>query len=353
MKNTIQDIQFVYWFAYFGIDSPSVRYRGKYALESWKKIWGIDYYFVTPIYSINGIICFLIAYCSALFWRKKNAIVVIQRVRSNFIYANLLKILVLLHNKDTVYDIDDSDYLEHNPNSIYFFAKHCHKISAGSRLIVQHLKQYNPNVLHITSPIVDLGIVKEKRNKLFTIGWIGGFNWGHKKSLTTIVFPALLQINFPCQIILCGVKEIEDIKYIENYFGHKKNIVLKILSNIDWNNEKAIQQTITTFDIGIATLENTTIHRSKSGIKIKQYFNNGIPALSSNLPENNAIIQQGENGYFCDSSEDFTKYIQHFYEMTEKEYQQFSVQARKSIINFDHKAYLDSFITLKNLKNDL
>jgi hypothetical protein len=37
---------------------------------------------------------------------------------------------------------------------------------------------------------------------------------------------------------------------------------------------------------------------SKSGIKAKQYMNNGVPVLSSNLPENNTVVIDGFNVFF-------------------------------------------------------
>ena len=90
---------------------------------------GVENYFVVPSYKPKEIYLFLKAYLSALIFRKPNSLIVIQKVQSNFIYANLLKILVKIRKKDTVYDLDDADYLETNPKTIYFFSKNCEKIS--------------------------------------------------------------------------------------------------------------------------------------------------------------------------------------------------------------------------------
>jgi glycosyltransferase involved in cell wall biosynthesis len=308
----------------------------------------IDSYLVIPGYSPQRIYFFLKAYLSALFFRKNNSLIVIQRVHSNFIYATLLKILVKLQNHDTVYDLDDADYLEHNPKTIYFFVKNCEKISAGSQAIARHLKQFNKNVTHITSPVVDLGIFKRERNLLFTIGWIGGFGWGHRDSLINLAFPALRELSFKFKLILIGVLKKDDVKFILDYFNEIPNIEIEIPQGIDWNDEKDIQNRITSFDIGIATLLNKPIQTSKSGIKVKQYMNNGIPVLSTDLPENNSIVIDGKNGYLCSNANDFKNRIYEFYSMSDDDFSQFSINAKKSIVNFDHYKYFKDFAKMKN-----
>lgn len=335
--------QFIYWFAYYNLDSPSVRYRGKFPLDFFKEEKGIDNYFVVPSYRPKGMLLFLRAYLSALFFRKRNSLIVIQRVQSNFIYARLLKLLVLVRRKNTIYDLDDADYLEINPSTLYFFAKNCERIFAGSAQIKKHLSVHNSSIVFSTSPTVDLGIVKKNRNSVFTIGWIGGFGGDHKTSLIEWVFPAILHLDFPVRFTIIGVGKQEDIDFIRTYFSNNQKIEIDIPRAIDWKNEHDIQLRIVTFDVGIATLTNTELQLSKSGIKAKQYMNNGVPVLSTNLLENNTVVVDGYNGYFCSSVIDFEKRILQFAEMTETEYFSFSSNARHSIFHFDHLNYYRNF----------
>ncbi|HCA82641.1 MAG TPA: hypothetical protein DEP18_02560 [Flavobacteriales bacterium] len=335
--------QFIYWFAYYNLDSPSVRYRGKFPLDFIKEEKGIDNYFVVPSYRPKEILLFLRAYLSALFFRKRNSLIVIQRVQSNFIYARLLKLLVLVRKKNTIYDLDDADYLEINPSTLYFFAKNCERVFAGSAQIERHLSAHNSSIVFSTSPTVDLGIVKKNRNSVFTIGWIGGFGGDHKSSLIELVFPAILQMNFPVKFTIVGVRKQEDIDFINAYFSSNQIIEINTPLEIDWKDENEIQSRIVTFDIGIATLTNTELQLSKSGIKAKQYMNNGIPVLSTNLPENNTVVVDGYNGYFCSSRFDFEKRMRQFAEFSDHEYATFSVNARQSITNFNHVNYFRNF----------
>ena len=341
-------IEFIYWFAYYNLDSPSVRYRAKYPLDFFKNNKGVGNYFIVPNYSPIGIYLFIKAYLSALFFRKHNSLIVIQRVQSHFIYSTLLKLLIRIKKKDTVYDLDDADYLEVNPKTIYYFAKHCEKISAGSKQIAKHLSKFNNQIIHTTSPIIDLKIVKTNRNTIFTVGWIGNFAGDHKNSLIELVFPALKELKFPMKLIVVGVVKFDDIEFIKKYFYGNSNIEIEIPLGIDWNNEIEIQKRITSFDVGIATLTNSEMQLSKSGIKAKQYMNNGVPVLSTDLSENNTVVIDGVNGYFCTTTNDYKNRLNQFKNMTEAEYMQLSKNARKSITNFDHHKYFEIFENFKN-----
>ncbi len=346
MKN--RKIEFIYWFAYYNLDSPSVRYRAKYPLDSFREKNKMGSYLVIPSYTIKGIYNFLKAYISALFFRKPNSLIILQRIQSNFIYANLLKLLISVRKENTIYDLDDADYLEFNPKTLYYFVRHCDKISAGSHQIEKHLKILNNKIIQTTSPIVNLNLTKIKKNSILNIGWIGGFGGDHKKSLIEIFFPALNNVKFNCKFTILGVVRIEDINYINNYFKDKPNIAIEIPSEIDWNDENAIQNRIIKFDIGIATLIDNEMQLSKSGIKAKQYMNNGVPVLSTNLPENNIVIKEGYNGYYCNTSSEFELRLIQFNEMSNTTFMAYSKNSRETAKQFGHDNYLNELEKLKN-----
>jgi glycosyltransferase involved in cell wall biosynthesis len=342
-------IKFIYWFAYYNLDSPSVRYRGKYPLDYFKAKLGVKSYFIVPGYSPQRITLFMQAYFSALLFRKSDSLIVIQRVQSNFIYSTLLKFLVAFRKKDTVYDIDDADYLAMRSDTMYHFAKNCDKISAGSQEIQKHLSRFNSRIMHTTSPVADLEIIKRKKNQVLTIGWIGSFAGGHKESLSEYVFPAVRSIEFPLKFVVIGVLNNSDKRFIEDYFKDCSNIELEIPRELNWNDEESIQKRIAVLDLGLATLLRNTIELSKSGIKAKQYLNNGVPVLSTDLPENNTVVADGKNGFFCSTADEFASRIRQFQNMNEEEYSEFSKNARASVCNFDHKKYFNDLVRIKNL----
>ena len=338
-------LKFVYWFAYYNLDSPSVRYRGKYPLDYLKSNYGIDSCFIYPSYQPKKIFQFIKAYFSALLFRKNDSIIVVQRINSNFIYATLLKLLVTIRKNNTIYDIDDADYLEFPPRTIYFFTKNCSKISVGSNELIKNLSKFNREIFLNTSPTPDLNIIKSEKNKLLTIGWIGGFGGNHKSSLLNNFFPSLKELPFKVKLILLGVSEKAEQQLLTDYFSLYENVELEMPQVVDWTNEKEIQNYIVRFDIGIATLIDNEMQRSKSAFKAKQYLNNGIPVLSSDLIENNLFVVHGKNGFLCNSPAEFRQRIIEINELDSDEYKTLSLNARNSISHFNLNHYCNKLIS--------
>lgn len=158
-------------------------------------------------------------------------------------------------------------------------------------------------------------------------------------------FPALKELSFPIKLILLGVLEKSERTYLTSYFKEDKNVLLDIPENISWLNEEEVQQRISEFDIGIATLLDTEFFRSKSAFKAKQYLNNGVPVLSSDVPENIYFVEHGTNGFLCSTPEDFRQRIIEFNRMNQNEYKSLSDNARNSIHKFDLKNFCDELIS--------
>ncbi|MGD1846326.1 MAG: glycosyltransferase [Salibacteraceae bacterium] len=333
----------IFWFAYYGNASPSVRYRASYPLEFARKELDIASQLVIPGYSLQKVLRFTRVYLQAMFCCAPNDLIVIQRVRSKFIYSSLLQLLVRVRGKNCVYDLDDADYLEHDPTTIVWFSRHCRYISAGSPAIADFLQEYNPNVWHITSPVCNLGLKKQHRSATFTIGWIGGFEWGHRESMFQLVFPAVKSLGRPCVLLLIGVNKAQDRERIRAFFEEAPYGERQMVQDIDWNDEEAIQRQIQRFDVGVATLSNDLIHLSKSGIKAKQYLNNGVPVVCNDLPENNRVVKHGFNGFVCDSAADFTNRLRAIQAMPPEEYWSLSANARASVANFDYPYYFQQW----------
>ena len=342
-------MKFIYWFAFYDCRSPSVRYRAKYPLESLRRQRGIDHLLVVPGYSPGRVLRFLFAYFSVLLFRKKDSIIVVQRVRSGFIYANALKLLVKVRRKGTIYDLDDGDYLEHAPGTIYYFAAKCERVSAGSQAIMEHLRTFNPRIGYVTSPVIDLGILKKGRSPVFTVGWVGDFSGGHREGLTRQLFPALKRLDFDLRLVLIGVRNPADAGWIADQFASSPNVELDLPTVRSWLDERWLQKRITGFDVGIATLIDTPIQRAKSGIKAKQYLNNGVPVLSTDLRENNTVVVHGVNGYLFNSVDEVVERLSELRSMSENDYARISANARASITRFDHALYfkdLNDLITV-------
>ncbi len=342
------NLKFVYWFTFYGLESPTVRYRGKYPLDFLKANFGIDSYFIIPGYKWMQIWSFTKAYISALLFPKEDSLVVIQSIYSNFVYANSLKFLIKIRKRNTVFDVDDADYLRYPPGTICFFVKNCETVTVGSAELHKNLSKHNVNTVLIPCPTPDLKIVKiTPKGTPLTIGWIGDFTKGHKESLLQSFFPALMDLSFPVKLVLLGVTRKNEFDFLVNYFKGFTHVEVDIPQDINWNDELEVQNRIKDFDIGIATLLDEEFYRSKSAFKTKQCFNNGIPVLSSDIPENNLFVKHGINGYLCNNPEDFKQRIIEFNEMSQERYQEFSNKARNSIPEFNLERFCSEFMHLK------
>ena len=236
------ELKFIYWFANYIPDSASVRYRGKYPIDFLKEQFGIGAYFISPGYKPMTIFRFAKAYLSALFFRKKASLIVIQRVHSNFIYSNLLKLLIKIRKSKTVYDLDDADYLEYPSKMIYFFVNNCSAVTVGSNELMKNLSKFNKSIFLNTSPTPDFNISKKHKNTRLTIGWIGCFGGGHKESLVKDFFPALKHLPFRINLIVMGVVRKSEFDFLTNFFSNNENVQLEIPQNINWCDEKEVNK---------------------------------------------------------------------------------------------------------------
>lgn len=337
-------LKHIYWFSYFNSDLPSVRYRADYPLEELHEKHGISYSIVYPSYDRKSILHFLRVYFACLLFRKKDPVIVIQKLYTNGLYAHALKLLVFVRRQNTLYDLDDAEYLEYPPVAINYFMKRCAACSMGSAALVEYAKQFNSNSFFLTSPVIEHDQVKKERSPVFTVGWIGCYGGAHKDALFTQAFPAIKKVNFPIRLVLLGVKKQAHKEELRNFFGENNNIELVIPDNINWHDEVSVYQRIKTFDLGLAPLLDIEMHRAKSAFKLKQYFSCGVPVLGSDIGENGRFLENGVNGFLCRTPEHYQEMILEIKNMKKELYETFSSNACNSAEKFTSKGYCSALM---------
>lgn len=336
-------ISHIYWFGYYNMSEPGIRYRGKYALDELKRNHNISYSLVTTGYTPGIILNFIRVYCSALLFRKKNSIIVFQKIRTNRLYATSLKALLLLRKQRTLYDMDDPDYLKFNKRTINFFIKHSETCSMGSAALMDYAQKTNANSFLLTSPVISHTEIKKQVNKIFTVGWVGYYN-AHKESLQQLLYPALINLTFNVKLVLLGVTSEEEKNEIRSLFSEHSNISLDIPLVLDWMDELSIYRRIKEFDVGISPLLDTEVNRAKSAFKLKQCLSCGVPVLASPVGENLRFIENGINGFLCDSANEFEENICKIKSLDTLNYQQMSTSAWQSVKNFSMLKYSEEII---------
>jgi glycosyltransferase involved in cell wall biosynthesis len=333
-------MRYIYWFPYYNKNSPSVRYRATYVIDELQRRYQVKVKIIYPSGILKSFFPFLSLYFEALFFRKKNSFIFFQKIYTNGIYALLLKILILARKRNTVYDIDDAEYIRYNPGTIKFFIKHSQFIIVGSETLRNYAEKLSQNVFLIGSPVIAHNEVKKERNSIFTIGWLGYYNWqnektkhvSHKKSLEQFIFPAVKRLNFPVKLVLLGNLSENEKNELNRFFLSNRNIELEI-PEVDWLDESKIYSRIKTFDIGVFPLINHEFNSAKSAFKLKQYFSCGVPALANDVGENSKYIKNGQNGYLCEDSEGYYNRLTDVHQMNDFEYCCLSTNAKKTTEN--------------------
>jgi len=347
-------IKHIYWFASYNLNGPSTRYRGYYPLSFLDRHYKIKNDFIFPQRNSLGIFKFLKIALTILFFRKKNSLIVIQKICSNRLYANTLKLLIFFQSKHTQYDLDDAEYLRQDTKSLHFFLKKCKVISVGSEELKKYCLSFNSNVFILTSPVTEHKIIKKKRNKIPNIGWVGDFGNGdiiqkefsHKTSMYNILFPQIKKISIPIKLTLIGIKNQSDIPEIIEYFKNTPNINIEIPINLEWKNDYWVYKMITKFDIGVSPMVQHLYNRSKSAFKAKQYLSVGIPTIASNVGENNKFVFHNKNGIICNNKNDFYTAICNIINMSDKEYFNFSKNAINHKNEYSMKNYCEMLLKI-------
>ncbi|HSU27282.1 MAG TPA: glycosyltransferase [Chitinophagaceae bacterium] len=211
--------------------------------------------------------------------------------------------------KRIIYDFDDSIWVpvtsEYNRAILKFkftgkVKKICHwayKVSVGNRFLENFARQYNTQVFLIPT-VVNTENIKTKKQDHFSphpaIGWTGTFS---TLKYIDLVLPVLqeLQLKYPFTFVVIAEKD--------------PRLPLTHYRYIPWNRETEAEDLLN-FHIGLMPLTNDEISKGKCGFKAIQYMSLGIPAVVSPVGVNAEIVEDGVNGFLCESPQDWKKRLE-------------------------------------------
>ncbi len=254
-------------------------------------------------------------------------------------------ILIKWLKKKIVYDFDGAIWVPQvsQMNRLYGFLKYpskvssicmwAYKVSCGNEFLCNYAKQYNSNVMY-NPTCVDTekhhNVLAKHDVQRITIGWTGSFS---TLQYLELVEPVLRQLQ---------EKYDFDFKVICN---QKPRLNLKNVEYIEWSAENEVKE-LATCQIGLMPLTHDEWSEGKCGFKLIQYLSLEIPAVASPVGVNKKIIEDGVNGFLCDTNEEwYTAFEKLILDKNLRE--RMGKEGRKKIINeYSLLSNADNFLSL-------
>ena len=271
-----------------------------------EKIWTILYLPGQFHLKAAGIIGGLIKRFLLLFRLKKFDFIFIHREATpigppffEYIASKWLK-------KKIIYDFDDAIWIPNYSEANSFFSflkgysnvkpicKLAWKVSCGNQYLCEFASEVNSNVVYNPTTIDTINLhnqIKNQKDRPFVIGWTGSHSTiRYLSELIPILKDLENRHSFEFQVI-SDLPPEPDMEFTSLRF-------------IKWKKESEIVD-LMAFNVGVMPLLNDKWANGKCGFKALQYMSLGIPALVSPVGVNSKIVDNGENGFICDTAENW------------------------------------------------
>lgn len=242
--------------------------------------------------------------CLLLFKIRKFDYIFIHREASMIGPPIFEYIIAKVLQKKYIYDFDDAIWLPNYSQSNAKFhrlkaygkvkkiIRWADQIVVGNEFLAKFAKQYNSKVeiIPTTIDLVNVHNLKTTHQEdVIRIGWTGSHT---TMEYLPMLVPTLEKLSQEFPIVF---------RVISN---HPPEIELNCLEYVKWNKESEIED-LAAIHIGVMPLEDTVWAQGKCGFKGLQYMALEIPAVLSNVGVNSEIIEDGKNGFLCNSEDDW------------------------------------------------
>ncbi|MGC1242424.1 MAG: glycosyltransferase [Chryseosolibacter sp.] len=241
-------------------------------------------------------------------------------------------VIARIWKKKIVYDFDDAIWLTDRTNEPWIvkrvkwrskvgvICKLSHKISCGNPYLAEFAKSFNANV-YVIPTTIDIENAHNPRKRSVrsdagtTIGWTGSHSTLKYLSTVVPVLQALEEKYLQIDFLIIADKN--------------PGLPLKRMTFKPWRKETEIED-LAEIDIGIMPLPDDPWTRGKCGFKALQYMAMGIPAVLSPVGINRDIVEDGQEGYWCTTPEDWSTRLEELIENNEQR-KRMGIMGRKKI----------------------
>jgi len=270
------------------------------SLNAWKVLYKPGHIFRKIGYIILG----LIKRFLQLFSLPKYDYVFIHREAAPIGPPIFEWLIAKVFRKKIIYDFDDAIWIPNTSESNSFFSflkfysntkyicKIAYKVSCGNDYLCNFAREFNSNVVYNPTTIDTANHhnkIKTHNANHLVIGWTGSHSTNRylDDMVNTI---KILEEKYTFKFCVISDKNPE--------------LSLSSFEFIKWNKESEIDDLLR-LDIGIMPLHNDKWANGKCGFKALQYMALGIPALVSPVGVNTKIVDNGINGFICDTENDW------------------------------------------------
>ncbi len=238
-------------------------------------------------------------------------------------------IIAKIYRKKIIYDFDDAIWVpavsKNNKAAKYFkyfgkiktICRWSYKISAGNSYLAAFASQFNSNVTIIPT-VVDTENVHNRIQQQSVmqpaLGWTGSFS---TLKYIDIIVPVLQRLQDKYNFVFIVIADKDPFLPLKNY------------QFIKWRKITEAEDLLR-IHIGLMPLYDDVFSRGKCGFKAIQYMSMGIPAVVSPVGVNSKIVDDGSNGFLCDSEQDWYEKLSLLIENSGIR-KQFGLDARKKI----------------------
>ncbi|EAY26309.1 glycosyltransferase family 4 protein [Microscilla marina] len=290
-------------------DLPKEEFTIRKAAFMDAKTWAILYKSGNYFRKAWGILWGFVKRWALMFTLGKYHFVFIHREAAPIGYPLFEWIIAKVWRKKIIYDFDDAIWLPNTSVQNALVAKikfhqktalicqWAHKVSVGNEYLGNYARQFNPHVVYNPTTIDTQHLhnhTKDQTQETLVIGWTGSHSTlPYLKGLEPIIRDLETRYEFEFWVIA----------------NQAPMLNLKSLVYVPWNKATEIDDLLH-FNIGVMPLTNDQWAKGKCGFKALQYMALGVPPLVSPVGVNTRIVQDGVNGFVCDSPQEWQEALE-------------------------------------------